>query len=65
MARNIVRKTVELNKEDIAWFEETYPHGSLSAMLQMLLGRFREITIHTPQEYADIAARALSEEITR
>lgn len=63
MAREVVRKHIELNGDDVAWFEQQYPKGSLSATLGMLFTKFREVNEHTPAEYAEIAARALSEEL--
>lgn len=63
MAREVREKRVELNVDDIEWFNAQYPKGSLSATLSMLLTKFREVNTFTPQDYARLAAEALTEEI--
>jgi|GraSoiStandDraft_4_1057263.scaffolds.fasta_scaffold120446_3 hypothetical protein len=63
MARNVVRKGIELDKDDVRWFNEQYPEGSLSGIISMLFSKFREANTHTPSDYAEIAARTLSEEL--
>lgn len=63
MSREVVRRGIELNVDDVAWFHEQYPKGSLSATLSMLLSKFREINTLTPNDYAKIAAEALTEEL--
>ena len=62
MPREIVRRYVELDKEDVRWFEEHYPRGAITGILQILLSKFREVSAHTPAYYAEIAAKALAEE---
>jgi hypothetical protein len=61
--RNVVRKRIELNQDTVDWFEATYPEGSLPATISMLFDKFREVNTLTPVQYAEAAARALSEEI--
>lgn len=63
MARDVIRKGIELNKDDVDWFEEQYPKGSLSATISMLFEKFRQSNTHTPSDYADMAVRALNEEL--
>ena len=63
MARNVVRKRIELNLDTVNWFEMHYPDGSLSATISILFDKFREVNTATPVEYAELAARAFSEEI--
>lgn len=63
MARDVIRKGIELNKDDVDWFNEQYPKGSLSATLSMLLEKFRAVNSYTPSDYADMAAKALTEEL--
>jgi hypothetical protein len=63
MALEVIRKGIELNKDDVDWFNEQYPKGSLSAVLSMLLTKFREVNTHTPSDYARIAAEALTEDL--
>lgn len=60
-----MRKGIELNQDDVTWFEEQYPNGSLSGVIQMLFSRFREANEKTPHEYAEIAAKQLTEELRR
>lgn len=61
----LVQRNVQLNQDDVDWFEQTYPKSSLSATLGLLLEKFRAVTEHTPAEYAEIAARELKEELER
>jgi len=60
---DVIRKKIELNKDDVDWFEEQYPKASLGGILSMLLTKFREHNTHTPNDYAAMAAQALSEEV--
>lgn len=61
MARNVVRKNVELSEENVNWYQQTFPGGSLSGILDQLLQFFREHTEHTPEEYARVAAQHLAD----
>jgi hypothetical protein len=63
MSRDVERKRIELNQDDIDWFETQYPKGSLSATLSMLFTKFREANTMTPADYAKIAAEALTEDL--
>lgn len=63
MARNVINKRIELNSEDVDWFESHYPNGSLTGVISMLFTKFREANTMTPAEYADLAAKELSNEI--
>lgn len=60
MTRNVIRKRVELNSDDVRWFYEHYPQGSLPGVLSMLFTKFREVNQVTPGEYARLAAEAFS-----
>lgn len=60
-----IERRVLLNEENIKKFDEHFPNGSLSWALDLLLGKFMDQYKHTPQEYADIAAKELKEEITK
>jgi len=64
VARNVVRRRIEFNQTDVEWFERTYPDGSLSAVVSMLLEKFREVNEFTPVHYANMAAKALTEELS-
>jgi len=59
----VVRKFIELNKDDLEWYEKTYPNGSLTWILSMLFHEFRTATEHTPNEYAKIATESLQEQL--
>jgi hypothetical protein len=63
MSLEVIRKGIELNKDDVDLFNEQYPKGSLSAVISMLFTKFREVNTYTPDDYAKIAAKALSEEL--
>jgi hypothetical protein len=65
MAKNVVRKRIELNQDTVDWFNNHYPEGSLSATISMLFDKFMEVNVTTPAEYASLAAAALNEEATR
>lgn len=59
----LVQRNVQLNEDDIKWFENTYPKASLSAILGLLLEKYRQVAIITPSDYANIAAKTLHEEL--
>lgn len=63
MSRNVIRKRVELNQDDVEWFETQYPEGSLGGIITMLFSKFREVNTLSPQDYAKIAAEALTEQM--
>lgn len=60
MARSTVRKTVELDEENVSWFNETYGEvggkPSLSWVLDLMLTQFRAAHTHTPAELAAVGA---------
>ena len=59
----LIQRNVQLHDDDLRWLEETYPKVSLSAILGLLLSKYREVTVHTPAYYAEIAAKELKEEL--
>lgn len=61
--KNTTRKCVDLNTDDVEWFEKTYPEGSFSWILSMLLSEFRNATAQNPRDYAKLGAEALSKMI--
>jgi hypothetical protein len=61
--RNVIKKGIELNQDDVDWFNSQYPKGSLSAVLSMLLSKFRESNTLTPSDYVKIAVDALNEDM--
>lgn len=56
----IVRKTVELSKDNVDWLNAHYPKN-LWAILDMLLEKFRFAHDKTPEDYAEIGARELKQ----
>jgi len=59
MPRDTIRKMVELDREDVAWFDSTYPRGNYSWVLTVLLKEFRKAHKHTPADYAALGAAEL------
>lgn len=61
--RRIVRKTVELNEENVDWFYHTYEaiggKPSLSWVLDLMLEEFRKQHTHTPADLAKLGAAEL------
>lgn len=57
------RKMIQLSNDNVEWFEQTYGGSTLSWVLDELLREFREASVHTPREYAEIAAKALHKKI--
>lgn len=62
MARDVVKVRLDLNADDVRWFSETYPSGSLTGIMQLLLSKFREVNDITPAQYAKLAAESIQEE---
>lgn len=60
-----IKRVILNNKEDVEWFESTYPNGSYSWLFTMLLSKFREASEKhgTPQDLAILGAESLKEEI--
>ncbi len=63
MTEPTVRKMVELNTEDVSWFNESYAGAHLSWVLTMLLSEFRKCHALAPIDYAAIAAKSLEGQI--
>lgn len=60
------RKTVEIDAEDMKWFNRAYPDASLSWLLGLLLSHFRAIhedTGVTPAKVARDSAKEVMEEM--
>ena len=60
----MIRKTVELDEDNVNWFNETYGgavtnKASLSWVLDLLLKKFREAHQVTPEQLAAIGAEEL------
>ncbi len=60
---NTLRRYVDLDKEDVAWYSETYPDGTFNWLVNMLLKEFRRAHSATPQDYATIGARELKKQL--
>ena len=56
LERTIVRKMVDLDPDDVKWFDEHYPRGSYSWLLGGLLHEFRLAHKATPKDYMVIGA---------
>lgn len=57
------RKMVQLSNDNVEWFERVYGGSTLSWVLDELLTQFRVAHVHSPQEYARIAAETLQGKI--
>lgn len=66
--KKIVRKTVELNEDNVEWFYKTYEgiggKPSLSWVLDLMLEKFKEAHVHTPAEYAILGAAELKRQLS-
>lgn len=65
MARDVIRKGIELDKDDLEWFYSQYPEGSLTGIISMLFSKFREANTYTPSDYADMAVETLNEQLRK
>lgn len=63
--RRTLIKEVTLDEDDVAWFNEHFPKASVNGICSMLFKKFREVTQHTPQYYADLAAREMNNDLAR
>lgn len=54
-----LRKMVELDRENVLWFNAHYPHGNFSWVLNMLLEQFKLAHKETPRDYAALGAAEL------
>lgn len=55
------RYKLELLEDDVLWFRETHPDGSLSGVIMMLFSKYREVNTYTPKDYAALAVKELME----
>ena len=60
---NLVRKGIEVSREDLDWYEKTYPKGSLNWLLQLLLYEFRLAHKESPADYAKRGAEELKRKL--
>jgi len=65
VARDTVRKSLDLNKENVDWYYEMFPGGSLSGILDQLLQSYREVVDVSPKDYAKIAAEQLADQLRK
>jgi hypothetical protein len=54
-----IKREVKLDKEDVDWFETTYPHASFSWMFTLTLKEFRALHTKTPADYVKLGAAEL------
>lgn len=59
----MVQRNIQINEDDVRWFEQTYPRASLSGILGLLLEKYRSVNTYTPEYYAELAAKELKEEL--
>jgi hypothetical protein len=60
---NTLRRYVDIDKDDVEWFNQTYPKGSFNWLFNMLLKEFRRAHTITPQDYALIGAREIMKQV--
>lgn len=65
MARDTVRKSLDLSKDNVEWYYEMHPNGSLSGILDQLLQSYREVVDVSPKDYAKIAAEHLADQLRK
>ena len=56
MKQRIIKR-VTLSRDNLVWLRQTYPDGSLSWTLDMLLRQFRKVHTLRPKDYAELGAR--------
>lgn len=61
--RRTVTREAQLDEDDVAWFKTRYPNASVNGTLALLFRKFVEVNKLTPVDYAEIAAKELSNEI--
>ncbi len=63
MSRNAIKKSIELDADFVKWYGSHFPEGSLTALINMLCGRFMEVNQFTPADYAEMAAKSVTEDL--
>lgn len=61
--RRTVTREAQLDEDDVAWFKTRYPNASVNGTLALLFKKFREVSEKTSVDYAEIAAKELTDEI--
>ena len=56
MPKNITKKCIDIDNDNFEWYEQAYPKGSLTAIINLLLEHFRLCHKLTPEDLAKIAA---------
>lgn len=56
-------RQVKLDDEDVNWYNSTYPGGSLTWVLGLMLKEFRKAHSLTPADYAAIGAKELRKQL--
>ncbi len=59
----LVRKTLEINKELVDWVESTYPGTSFTFLINRSLEMLKRAHDENPIDYAAIGAKYMLEEI--
>lgn len=58
-----IKKHIDLDKDDVDWYQTTFPKSSLSHLLTMLLKHYRGVVEAEPSTYAEIAIKHLQEDL--
>lgn len=58
-----IQKNIRLSNANLEKFQQFYPEGSLSWILDILLEEFVNQLVKTPRQYAEIAAKTIKEEL--
>jgi hypothetical protein len=61
MAREIIQKKIELNKDTVDWIVREYPDNSLTWLINTLLDNFKQIHDETPLSLIKAAAKITEE----
>ena len=58
-----IKRCIDFDRSAVEWFDEQYPRGSLTGIMNLLLVKFREVSTMTAADYAKLAAESLREEL--
>lgn len=59
----LVKKTIDFNKELVLWFETTYPGTSFTWVANKLLESFKLVHEENPVDYFALGAKYLKQEV--
>jgi hypothetical protein len=61
--RDVIKKKIELDRPNVDWFEQAYPGGSLTGLINGLLEKFRHLHDAESKDFVAIAAKQVKEEM--